>query len=354
MLKYLVIAISVVGLLAGIYVVSTAAEKIPNPPPDQPPATNPYPRGIAALGFVEPASKAIAIGAPEPGLVAEVLADVNDAVKKGQPLMRLDDRAIRAELVTAEASLLASRASVTRLENAPRAEDIPPVEARVAEARSRLEQIIDKLERLTDAVERNAASPDEIQQWTYDRRTAEASVLAAEAELARVRAGTWEQDLLVARADMARHEALVRAAQIRLERLTITAPVDGVILRRNIESGAYLAASPPEPPLVLGDIATLRVRAQVNEEDTPLLRPGAPATARVRGPIDARFDLRMVRIEPFARPKQQITGASTELIDTRVVDVVFEVAAREGDGTPRLYPGMAVDVFIEATDDGSK
>jgi HlyD family secretion protein len=354
MLKYLVIALSVIGLLAGIYVVATAKEKIPNPPPDQPPATNPYSNGIAALGFVEPQSKTIAIGASEPGLVVEVLADVNDAVKAGQPLMRLDDRAIRAELLTAEASLVASRASVTRLENAPRPEDIPPVEARAAEARSRLEQIVEKLARLTDAVERNAASPDEIKQWTFDKQTAEAAMHAAEAELARVRAGTWEQDLLVARADVARHEALVRAAQIRLERLTIAAPVDGVVLRRNIEPGAYLAASPPEPPLVLGDIATLRVRAQVNEEDTPMLHQDAPATARVRGPIDARFDLRMVRIEPFARPKQQITGASTELIDTRVVDVVFEVVAREGPDMPRLFPGMAVDVYIDAGASGPK
>lgn len=352
MLKYVIIAVSVVGLLAGIYVASTAKEKIPSPPPDQPPATNPYPRGIAALGFVEPSSKTIAIGAPEPGLVVEVLADVNDEVKKGQPLLRMDDRAIQAELLTAEASLLASRAGVTRLENAPRAEDIPPVEARVAEARSRLEQINEKLARLNDAVSRNAASPDEIKQWTFDRQTAEASLAAADAELAKVRAGTWEQDLAVSRAEVARQEAIVHATRIRLERLTITAPVDGVILRRNIEPGAYLAASPPEPPLILGSIATLRVRAQVDEEDTPLLHEGAAATARVRGPIDARFDLRMVRIEPYARPKQQITGASTELIDTRVVDVVFEVVPSTDERMPRLIPGMAVDVFINAGEEG--
>jgi hypothetical protein len=77
-----------------------------------------------------------------------------------------------------------------------------------------------------------------------------------------------------------------------------------------------------------------------------MLREGAEAVARIRGPVDAKVPLRMLRIEPLAIPKTNITGSATELVDTRVVEVVFEVVPRES--RVRLYPGQAVDVFIEA------
>jgi hypothetical protein len=96
---------------------------------------------------------------------------------------------------------------------------------------------------------------------------------------------------------------------------------------------------------VLGDLTTMQVRAQVDEEDTPLLRMGAPAVARIRGPMATEIPLRMLRIEPFARPKTQISGASTELVDTRVIETVFEAQITAG---ARLYPGQVVDVYIEA------
>ncbi len=53
----------------------------------------------------------------------------------------------------------------------------------------------------------------------------------------------------------------------------------------------------------------------------------------------------MLRIEPLAIPKANLSGLATELVDTRVVEAVFRVEPTAGN--ERLYPGQVVDVFID-------
>lgn len=355
MFRTFTILLSVLGLSLAIYVVATAKQEIPAPPPAQPPSSNPYPEGIVSLGVVEPASRVIDAAAPEPGLVVSVEVQVNDRVKAGDVLFRLDSVPIESELVRAEAALEVARAEVHRLEQWPRAEDFPPAEAEVVEASERLADAQDRLVSLEDALKGGGASDDEARRQRFQVSVLRATLANAEARLARMRAGTWSEDIAVARAQVASREAEIRAIRLRVDRLTVRAPADGVVLKRNIEPGEFTgtqggqAGGPPgnsEAPIVLGDLSGMHIRAQVDEEDLPLLREQAEAVARVRGPFNAALPLEMLRIEPLARPKNQITGSPTELIDTRVVEVVFK--AKPESSTPRLYPGQIVDVFIRA------
>ena len=73
-----------------------------------------------------------------------------------------------------------------------------------------------------------------------------------------------------------------------------------------------------------------------------MLRTGAAAQARVRGQKAILVPLTMIRIEPLAQPKVQLSGATTERVDTRVLEVLFRV-----QGSATLYPGQLVDVFID-------
>ena len=347
MIRIITIGIAVLGLLVAIVVVATAKQELPDPPPAQPPAVNPYAHGIAALGFVEPASRQVGVGAPEPGLVTQVFVNVGDRVRAGDRLFAMDDRTLRAELLTAQAARDKAAADLARLHAAPRAEDIPPLEARVAQARADLDRLTSRYHRVAEAGEGSAATPEQVTQARLEMEWARAGVAAAQAELDRTKAGAWAPDVASAQAEVERMDAALRATQMRLDRLTVSAPVDATVLKRYVEPGEYLSFMGPAPPAIaLGDLTTLHVRAQVDEEDTPMLREGAEAVARIRGPVDQKVPLRMLRIEPLAMPKTQITGSATELVDTRVVEVVFEVAASESK--VRLYPGQAVDVFIEA------
>lgn len=354
MLRPISILLACAGLLTAVYVVATAKEEIPDPPPSQPPSTNPFVQGIAALGLVEPASRAVDVASPEAGRVVSVLVEVNQEVKAGDVLFTMDTVPLDAEMMRAGAALSSAESEVRRIENWPRAEDFPPVEAEVAEARSRLEDASRRLDSLTAALQRNAASEDEVTRQRFLVSTLSAGLANAEARLARMKAGSWSEDLAVARSVVQARRADIAAIQKRLDRMSVRAPLDATVLQRNIEPGEWASTGPmggggggnTPAPIILGDLREMHVRAQVDEEDTPVLRMGARAVARIRGPKNVEVPLTMLRIEPFARPKSQISGASTELVDTRVIEVVFK--AEPPAGSPTLFTGQVVDVYIEA------
>src|SRR5438034_7949796 len=105
------------ALLAfAVYHVVRAQQSPPPPPPVVEPARSPYARTVAAAGLVEAQTENIAVGTHLPGVVEEVFVKVGRQVKKGDPLFRLDDRHLRAELAYRQASRKAATAQLTRLE----------------------------------------------------------------------------------------------------------------------------------------------------------------------------------------------------------------------------------------------
>ncbi len=346
MIKWITIILALAGLGMGIYTVATSNEKLPDPPPAQPPSVNPFPRGIAATGIVEAASRNIEIAAPEPGLVVEVVAKPNEVVKKNQPLFVMDTRLLEAELVRMTAALTVAQADLSRIQATPRAEDIPPLKAAVETAKVEADDEADQYQRTLTAYYAKAATEGERSHRKFTAEAAVAAVAQAQANLDRLLAGPWNQDILAAQARVTQAQAEIAALKIRLERATVRAPIDGTVLKRFIEPGEYAAANPATPAMVLGDLSTLHVRAQVDEEDTPLLSIGSLGSARLRGPLDRAYPLHMLRIEPYAQAKMNLTGDSTERVDTRVLDVVFSLEA-PNDGGPLPYPGELVDVFIQ-------
>ncbi|MCG3133619.1 MAG: hypothetical protein HMLKMBBP_00833 [Planctomycetes bacterium] len=81
----------------------------------------------------------------------------------------------------------------------------------------------------------------------------------------------------------------------------------------------------------------------VDEESAPLVRGTPKAVAVQRGFPSKPVELSFVRVEPWVRPKRSLTGASTERVDTRVLQVIFDV----GPSDLPLYAGQQVDVYME-------
>ncbi|MFZ2874059.1 MAG: efflux RND transporter periplasmic adaptor subunit, partial [Phycisphaerales bacterium] len=170
----------------------------------------------------------------------------------------------------------------------------------------------------------------------------------AEGDLQRAEAGGWEPDLVLAQAQLANRIAEVDALKLLIDRLTVRAPRDGTVLRREIEPGEQATPGGASPPMILGDLSGLWVRAQIDEEDIGLVGAVAQAVARTRGAVVVDIPLRLVRIEPYARPKQDLSGSNRERVDTRVIEAVFEMAPGPQTPATPTYPGQAVDVFIES------
>ncbi len=344
-LRWLTILAAVIGVAVGIVAIAASNEKPPVPPLARRPSVNPFERGVAALGFVEPLSRAVGVGAPEPGLVTEVLVDVGDRVEAGQVLFKLDDRALKARLVTARSAVVAAQAEIERWNALPRKEDVPPLRAEVERTKALFADRQEQLKQTEEAQKRGAATERDVSLMRFATDAARAVAAGAAADLARLESGGWKPDLIVAESNLAQKSAEVESITLLLDRLSVRAARAGVVLRREVEPGEYVTAESGRRALIVGDLSRLRVRAQVDEEDIALVGKESRAVARSRGSVVIEMPLKLVRIEPFGRPKGDLSGVTTERVDTRVIDVVFEI-----EGTPgvALYTGQAIDVFIEA------
>jgi hypothetical protein len=97
--------------------------------------------------------------------------------------------------------------------------------------------------------------------------------------------------------------------------------------------------------MILGDVEHLQVRADVDEQNAPRLQAGQTATAYLKGDTTQPIELSFVRIEPFVIPKVSLTGASTERVDTRVLQVIYSF--KRPQDRP-VYVGQQVDLFVKS------
>jgi HlyD family secretion protein len=341
------IGIPILAAFALGFAVSTTALLIPEAQltsPIYPPAVSTLGEStIAGLGVVEPRSERIAIGTPLSGIVARVHVVAGQKVKKDDPLFRLDDREGRAELNARQKALELEEAKLTRLRAEPRAEDVPPAWHRLEVARVNAERARDALERIQRITSGRAVSVEDVQARRFAALAATAELAQAQAELARLKAGAWKYDIAVADREVALARAAVERVRVDLDRLTVRAPVDGIVFGTNVRAGEFATAGPAGDPLVtLGDDGPLRVRAQIDEEDAGRVVPGQQAEGFVRGRVRHRLDLRFVRIEPNVVPKQFLSGSTTERVDTRVLMVIYEITSTDEP----VYVGQQVDVFL--------
>ncbi len=348
LLKYGMPVLAVVALSLSLLSVQRMTPKVVQAQPPLPPPTAAYAHQVGAVGLVEAESENIAVSLPVPGLVTRVAVKAGDTVRKGQLLFSLDDRDLRAELALRETNVALSRSKLGKLESSPRPEEIPPAQSRVDEAKALLEDAKVQL-RLIEAVkDSRAIKQEDLLRRRRAVESAEARLEQAMANLHLLKAGTWKPDLEVARAELRQAEAQVARIQADLSRLQVTAPIDGQILQCKVRPGEYAQSGTLAQPLILmGRVDQLHIRADIDEKDAWRFRPGAKATGQVRGNAEIRYPLEFVRVEPYVVPKRNLTGDSTERVDTRVLQVLFKLPAQTN-----LYPGQQMDLSIEANKEG--
>ncbi len=325
--------------------VSISHETMPKMPPPIEPARNPFPNTVAGAGMIEPQTENIAMGSPLPGVVVEMTAKVGQKVKAGDPLFRLDDRQLRAELLARRAFKTSAEAELTRLRNEPRPEKIRMGEAQVAEAKAKLADARDQWSRSRKLFAQKVSTAEDLVTREQAYRAAEAAVAHVQADLELTKAGAWEYDKQVAAAEVERAEAQVQQIETDLDRLVIRAMEDGEVLQVNVRPGEFVGAPANQPLVVLGNVRQLHVRVDIDEYDIPRFKVNAPARATLKGEPDEWFPLRFVRIEPYVVPKKSLTGDNTERVDTRVLQVIYAIDARG----KQLYVGQQLDAFIDAS-----
>jgi HlyD family secretion protein len=305
---------------------------------------------IGGIGIIEPAGEAIAVGSQISGVVTRVLVKPGDQIKKGDPLIVIDDRSAQANVRVAQANLLSQEAKLRELRG-----QIPPLRARVDSAAALLEQTKASRENAMQELVRaekvvgNGLSFEELELRKLNAKLAEARIHDAEAKLRETKAslelleGIAAPSMLVQEAAVEQARASVAKEEIELQMRTVIAPQDATVLQVKIRNGEFAPAAVLATPLItLGVTDPLHVRVDIDESEIPRFCASAKALVSVRGRPEVRVPMQYVRTEPYVVPKRTLTGSVSERVDTRVMQIIYSVSPT----VLGAIPGQQVDVYI--------
>ncbi len=362
--RYFLPAVALVTLTFAVVQMTKAQQKPPPVSPPIEPGQSPYTQQLAGAGIVEPETENIAVGSNVPGVVQRVFVTAGQRVKPGERLFELDDRSLKAERAVRRAMRESAAATLAKASHPPRVEEGPAFEAKVREAEANRDDLKQTYDRLSRAAAQSpaAVSADELSRRKLAVAVADAQVARATADQKLWQAGTWAPDRKIAEASVAQADAQVRQTEIEIERLTVTAPwfgwkivsvgreepddagVEYEVLQVNVRPGEYVGNVAGQALVVLGVVGKLHVRVDLDENDISRFDTRFVGVAKPRGNPNASFPLTFVRVEPYVVPKKSLTGAGTERVDTRVLQVLY---ALDPKGQP-LYVGQQMDVFLNA------
>ncbi len=352
MLKQLILPVIALTMLAfGVNHIHQRQREVPQTPPPIAPASSPYQNRVAGAGLVEAATENISIGTQLPGIVDRVVVKVGERVHSTAPLFELDTRQIRAQIVAREAQLASARAELAKQEQLPRPEDIPPIVAERQEAEAMLLQSEDEYARQQRLSKDKATTDSSLVTSRQMLAAARSKVDRIKAEEARLRAGAWEADKAITRAAVTLAQAEVDQLKTQLDRHLVRTPklmdeagaVELEVLQVSVRPGEAVDNLSGKALIMLGDVRRKHVRVDIDEHDVSRFRQDGAATGVLRGDGEKKFPLKFVRVEPFVLPKKSLTGDNTERVDTRVLQVLYEVTS----GADSIYIGQQMDVFIE-------
>ena len=346
-------------------------------------------RGVAVTGTVE--ATQVDVSARLAGRITALTVKEGDRVTKGQVLARLDDEELAAEVRRQEAALRTARSTLRDLEAGARREEVEAARAAVAQAQARLDDLLEgarpqevedaraavrsaeatrlwterDLRRAQELFGRELISAQEVDRARQAFEVAEAQersarerlalalegprpqqvaaaraeVKAAQDRLALLLAGSRPDQVEAARGQLEQARSALALAQSRRREMTLVAPSDGVVLRKNLEAGEM--ANPGVSVVTLVDPRDVWVRAYVPEEEVGRVKVGQAARVRVDAYPSRPFAGRITEIASEA----EFTPRNVQTRKERV-NLVFriKIAVDNPDGV--LKPGMPADADV--------
>jgi HlyD family secretion protein len=251
---------------------------------------------VGATGTLQ-AVITVQVGTQVSGIVDELYADFNSIVKKGQVIARLDPSILQTQVETARANLANAEANLERQKAA-------------------VEDATTKLTRARELANRNLLPKADLDAADATAKQAQAQLKSMESQIVQAKAA-------------------VNKAQVDLDHTIITAPIDGIVISRNVDKGQTVAASMQAPTLfiIAADLTKMQVNANIDESDVGRMRPG-----------------QIVHFRVDAYPTEQFTGTveQVRLNPTTVQNVVtYSTVIDVPNPDLKLKPGMTANVNIE-------
>jgi HlyD family secretion protein len=301
----------------------------------------------------------VQVGSQVSGQIKELKVDFNSIVKKNQVIARIDPDIFEAKVNQARADVDSSRAAVLNQEaQVERARaDVDNaraalVEAKAFTAKAQVQSVDAKrdYDRKTELFGRQliAKSDLDTSQATHDAALAQLDSTRAreqalgsgiQSAIAQLRVA--QAALESARAQVKQKDAALKQAQVDLDHTTILAPVDGVVVSRQVDVGQTVAASLQAPVLftIAQDLTRMQVETSVDEADI----------GRIKLDDRATFTVDAFPGETFTGTVTQIRKAAQVVQNVVTYTVVVAVANPSG----RLVPGMTANVKLVTAEKAS-
>ena len=256
-------------------------------------------KSVVATGKVEPITK-VEIKSKASGIVKKLYVDAGDRVKQGQLLAELDKEEIEARVTQAkaqveasEASLKGSEADLERAKVDAEGPDVPMLKRAYDRAQGMAKEGVVSASALDDA------------QKNYELALNKQNVAKAQLLVLKAKIGQAQAQLL-------QDHANLKQLEEQLGYTTISSPIDGIILSRDVEVGDAVSSI-----LVLGSTATLimtegdtsevYVKGKVDESDIGKVYLGQPARIKVESFKDKTFNGKVTKISPMGVEKDNVT-----------------------------------------------
>jgi HlyD family secretion protein len=256
-------------------------------------------KSVVATGKVQPITK-VEIKSKASGIVKRLLVDAGDRVKAGQVLLELDKEEIHARVDQAQAQLQASEASMKAtaadLERAKVDAEGPDVPL--------LKRAYERAQGMAREGVVSAAALDEAQK-NYELALNKQKV--AKAQLI-----VLNSKVTQAQAQVQQDRANLKQLQEQLSYTTITSPIDGIVLSRDVEVGDAVSSilvlgSSATLAMTLGDTSEVYVKGKVDESDIGKVYLGQPARIKVESFKDKTFNGKVTKISPMGVEKDNVT-----------------------------------------------
>ncbi len=304
--------------------------------------TTPVERGellstISATGTLN-AVTTVQVGTQVSGTIAQLTVDFNSPVKKDMVIARIDPATFEAKVNQATADLESTRASVlNQRASVARAEaDLANARANVVRQEVAVRDAKIKQDSRVRLFQEGGISQEERDsaQATYDSAVAQleaanASVRASVAALEVTRA-----QQAAAEAQVRQKQAVLAQAQVDLNNSYIRAPVDGIVVSRNVDVGQTVAASLQAPTLFLiaQDLTKMQVDTNVDEADIGRVALDQGVTFTVDSYPGRNFRGRVVQIRQAPQVVQNV--------------VTYNTVVSVANPDLQLKPGMTANVKI--------
>jgi membrane fusion protein YbhG len=276
-----------------------------------------------------------------PGRVLERLVDEGENVRAGQVVARLDGADLAQEVSMRKAAAEHARAGLRELEAGSRKEEIARAAAVLAAAEAESVRLTDDFRRQQELFRREVVPKQKFDAALAARDAAQARERESMESLALIRKGPREERVDQGRASLKEAEASLALASERFGYATLTSPVAGLVMAKNIEPGEQVAVG--TPVVTIGLLDNVWVRAYIAETDLGRVKVGQ----KVRVTTDTWPGRIYDGTVSFISSEAEFTPKNVQTSRERV-KLVYRLKITLSNPNRELKPGMPADAEILA------